>query len=111
MSNLDRIYDLNLDLVHKVQNDKMEFSLSDIDTSMFYVTFTRNKEVLDLKGKSMTFYIVKPNKGITNVNLKYDKDEERFYCDLTGECKDEKGTRRRRSWRSASVRPRSTGRR
>lgn len=91
MSNLDRIYDLNLDIVHKVKNDKMEFSLSDVDTSMFYVTFMRNKKVLDLKGNLITFYMVKPNNIITHIDLQYDSVEERFYCDLTGDCKDIKG--------------------
>ena len=84
MSNLDRIYNLNLDLVYKVQNDEMEFSLSDENTSVFYVTFTRNrKEVLNLRGKSVVFYMVKPNGNVVYTNLQYDLDQERFYCDLT----------------------------
>jgi hypothetical protein len=84
MSNLDRIYDLNLDLVYKVQNDEMEFSVNDVNTSMFYVTFTRNrKEVLNLRGKSVVFYIVKPNGNVVYTNLQYDLEQERFYCDLT----------------------------
>ena len=83
MSNLDKIYELNLDLVYKVQNDEMEFSLNDIDTSMFYVTFTRNKkDVLNLRGKSVVFYVIKPNGNAMYTNLQYDLAQEKFYCEL-----------------------------
>ena len=84
MSNLDRIYNLNLDLVYEVQNDDMEFSVNDVNTSVFYVTFTRNrKEVLNLRGKSVVFYVVKPNGNIVYTNLQYDLNQEKFYCDLS----------------------------
>ena len=60
MSNLDKNYMLKLDLVEKIKNDEMEFSLSDTGTSVFYVTITRNGEKVDLKNATATFYVMKP---------------------------------------------------
>lgn len=85
MSNLDKIYELHLDLVEDIKNDTMEFSKSDINTSMFYVVFTRNRrEVIDfdLENTSAIFYIVTPEGDVTYQRLEYDEDQEKFYCDL-----------------------------
>ncbi len=92
MSNLDKNYMLKLDLVEKIKNDEMEFSLSDNDTSVFYITITRNEEKVDLKNAQVTFYVIKPDKrSYKSTDLIYDSSKELFYCNLTNEFKDETG--------------------
>lgn len=89
MSNLDKNYMLKLDLAEKVKNDEMEFSLSDNDTSVFYVTITRQEEKVDLKNAQVTFYVIKPDKkSYKSTDLVYDNSKELFYCNLTTEFKD-----------------------
>ena len=92
MSNLDKNYMLKLDLVEKIKNDEMEFSLSDNDTSVFYITITRNEEKVDLKNAQVTFYVIKPDKrSYKSTDLIFDSSKELFYCNLTSEFKDETG--------------------
>lgn len=92
MSNLDKNYILHLDLVKKVKNDKMEFSLSDNGTSVFYVDFTKNKQSLKLEDEQVILYIVKPNKEDSlSMKLVFDEDMKLFYCSLPNEFKDEEG--------------------
>lgn len=92
MSNLDKNYMLKLDLVEKIKNDEMEFSISDNDTSVFYVVITRNQEKVDLKNAQVTFYVIKPDKkSYKSTNLVFDSSKELFYCNLTSEFKDKIG--------------------
>ena len=92
MSNLDKNYMLKLDLVEKIKNDEMEFSLSDNDTSVFYVVITRNEEKVDLKDKQVTFYVIKPDKrSYESTDLVFDSSKELFSCNLTNKFKDTVG--------------------
>ena len=88
MSNLDKNYMLKLDLVEKIKNDEMEFSLSDNDTSVFYVSITRNEEKVDLRDTQVTFYVIKPDKTYKSTTLTFDGTKELFSCNLTNEFKD-----------------------
>lgn len=93
MSNLDSKYIINLDLMQDTKNNTMHFNLSDSETSDFWINITRygvdiNEELLD---KTVTLYVVKPNKNVEFGNISYDSTEKMYYCNLSSEFKNIKG--------------------
>ena len=93
MSNLDSKYIINLDLMQDTKNNTMHFNLSDSETSDFWINITRytvdiNEELLD---KTVTLYVVKPNKNVEFENISYDSTEKMYYCNLSSEFKNIKG--------------------
>lgn len=94
MSNfLDSKYIINLDLMQDTRNNTMHFNLSDSETSDFWINITRytvdiNEELLD---KTVTLYVVKPNKNVEFGNISYDSTEKMYYCNLSSEFKNIKG--------------------
>ena len=95
MSNLDKKYSVNLDLINNIKNENMKFSLSDNETSDFYIKITKSMKSIDLTDKVVNLYVVKPNKNViyTTVNLCTESDETNlFYCDLPNNFKNIKGS-------------------
>ena len=95
MSNLDKKYSVNLDLINNIKNENMKFSLSDNETSDFYIKITKSMKSIDLTDKVVNLYVVKPNKNViyTTVNLCTKSDETNlFYCDLPNNFKNIKGS-------------------
>lgn len=93
MSNLDSKYIINLDLMQDTKNNTMHFNLSDSETSDFWINITRygvdiNEELLD---KTVTLYVIKPNKNVEFGNISYDSTEKMYYCNLSSEFKNIKG--------------------
>ena len=95
MSDLDKKYTIRLDLINNIQNEKMRFSLSDNETSDFYIKITKSMISIDLADKVVSLYVVKPNKNVvhTTVTL-YTKCKKAnvFYCDLPNNFKNIKGS-------------------
>ena len=95
MSNLDKKYSVNLDLINNIKNENMKFSLSDNETSDFYIKITKSMKSIDLTDKVVNLYVVKPNKNViyTTVNLCTENDATNlFYCDLPNNFKNIKGS-------------------
>lgn len=87
---LDKKYKaIYLDLISRKENGlKMEFSLSDNQTSDFYINITRNGFKIDLTGFKTVLYIKNPvgvilKKELTN----YDKQNNLYYCNLENKYK------------------------
>ena len=59
MSDLDKKYTIRLDLINNIQNEKMRFSLSDNETSDFYIKITKSTGKVDLTDKIVKLYVVK----------------------------------------------------
>lgn len=93
MSNLDSKYAINLDLIQESKNNIMYFSLSDNETSDFFINITRNGTGIneDLADKTVTLYVVKPNNNFNFLNLSYDDSKKMYYCNLSNEFKNIKG--------------------
>ena len=94
MSNLDKKYTIHLDLINNIQNKMMKFSLSDNETSDFYIKITKSLEKVDLTNKTITLYVVKPNKNVmyTIVTLYAEGEKTNvFYCDLPNDFKNIEG--------------------
>ena len=95
MSNLDKKYSIHLDLINNIKNENMKFSLSDNETSDFYIKITKSMISIDLADKVVSLYVVKPNKNVvhTTVTL-YTKCKKAnvFYCDLPNNFKNIKGS-------------------
>ena len=95
MSNLDKKYSIRLDLINNIQNENMKFSLSDNETSDFYIEITKSMKKIDLTNKTVRLYVVKPNKNViyTEITL-YTEDNKAnvFYCDLPNNFKNVKGS-------------------
>ena len=58
MSDLDKKYTIRLDLINNIQNEKMRFSLSDNETSDFYIKITKSTGKVDLTDKIVKLYVV-----------------------------------------------------
>ena len=95
MSNLDKKYSVNLDLINNIKNKNMKFSLSDNETSDFYIEITKSMKKIDLTNKTVRLYVVKPNKNViyTEITLYTEGNEPNvFYCDLPNNFKNVKGS-------------------
>ena len=95
MSDLDKKYTIYLDLINNIQNEKMRFSLSDNETSDFYINITKSMKKVDLTYKTVKLYVVKPNKNVIYTTVTpYTEcnDTNVFYCDLPNDFKNIKGT-------------------
>ena len=95
MSDLDKKYTIRLDLINNIQNEKMRFSLSDNETSDFYIKVTKSTGKVDLTDKTVKLYVVKPNKNVVYITVTpYTEcnDTNVFYCDLPNDFKNIKGT-------------------
>ena len=95
MSNLDKKYTIRLDLINNIQNENMRFSLSDNETSDFYINITKSTKKVDLTYKTVKLYVVKPNKNVIYTTITpYTEcnDTNVFYCDLPNDFKNIKGT-------------------
>lgn len=82
---LDKKYKfIQLDLILEEENNlNMVFSLSDNQTSDFYITIKKNNEKIDLSKYKTTLYIKNPKNTILHKELKdYDKTKNLFYCNL-----------------------------
>ena len=95
MSNLDKKYSIRLDLINNIRNENMKFSLSDNETSDFYIEITKSMKKIDLTNKTVSLYVVKPNKNViyTEITLYTEGNKPNvFYCDLPNDFKNIKGT-------------------
>ena len=91
---LDKKYKaIYLDLISRKENGlKMEFSLSDNQTSDFYINITRNGFKIDLTNFKTTLYIKNPNGDVLKKELtKYDKNNNLYYCNLEDKYKNIEG--------------------
>ena len=91
---LDKKYKaIYLDLISRKENDlKMEFSLSDNQTSDFYINITRNGFKIDLTNIKTTLYIKNPKGDVLKKELtKYDKNNNLYYCNLEDKYKNIEG--------------------
>ena len=91
---LDKKYKaIYLDLISRKENGlKMEFSLSDNQTSDFYINITRNGFKIDLTNFKTTLYIKNPNGDVLKKELtKYDKQNNLYYCNLEDKYKNIEG--------------------
>lgn len=91
---LDKRYKaMKLDLISdKEDNLLMKFSLSDNQTSDFYINITRDDSKINLSDYKTTLYIETPNKEILKKELtEYDETSNLYYCNLETEYKNEIG--------------------
>ena len=91
---LDKRYKaMKLDLISdKEDNLLMKFSLSDNQTSDFYINITRDNSKINLSDYKTTLYIETPNKEILKKELtEYDEASTLYYCNLETEYKNEVG--------------------
>lgn len=91
---LDKRYKpVEMDLVlEKMNNSLMRFSLSDNQTSDFYISITRNNGKIDLSDYKVVLYIKNPNDVILKKELtKYDTETNLFYCNLENKYKNING--------------------
>lgn len=92
---LDKKYKaICLDLILNTQNNlNMTFSLSDNQTSDFYININKNSLKIDLTGYKTTLYIKNPNNEILSKELtEYDKTNNLYYCNLENKYKNIEGT-------------------
>lgn len=92
---LDKKYKaISLDLILNTQNSlNMTFSLSDNQTSDFYININKNSLKIDLTGYKTTLYIKNPNNEILSKELtEYDKTSNLYYCNLENKYKNIEGT-------------------
>ena len=90
---LDKRYKaMKLDLISdKEDNLLMKFSLSDNQTSDFYINITRDNSKINLSDYKTTLYIETPNKEILKKELtEYDEASNLYYCNLETEYKKHK---------------------
>ena len=93
MSNLNTKYVVNLDLNAYIENEVLEFSLSDNNTSDFYINLSKNESDINKEASKniVTLYVVKPNGNFRYLDLVYDKDKRMYYCNLGEELKNVTG--------------------
>lgn len=82
---LDTKYIINLDLIKDVENGVMNFALSDVETSDFFVSIYNNGNLLFNKDYMVTVYIVKPNGNFRSIELTPKVNLKKYYCNLTGD--------------------------
>lgn len=91
---LDKKYKaIYLDLISRKENNlKMEFSLSDNQTSDFYINITKNGFKIDLTEFKITLYIKNPIGTILKKELtNYDRQNNLYYCNLENKYKNIEG--------------------
>ena len=82
---LDTKYIINLDLIKDVENGVMNFALSDVETSDFFVSIYNNGNLLYNKEYMVTVYIVKHNGNFRSIELTPKVNIKKYYCNLTDE--------------------------
>lgn len=93
MSILDKKYKLiKLDIVQKIYNDlNMIFSLSDNETSDFYLKITKNLVDIDLTDFSIVLWIKKPDGTTLDKTITQNIEDGLFYCNLENKYKNQEG--------------------
>lgn len=94
MSNLDSKYIINLGLMSDYENEIMKFSMSDKNTSDFFVNIIRNYTGMNrlLSKATLTLYVRKPDGTYLNMRLVYNKQKKMYYCNLGDEFTNLEGT-------------------
>lgn len=85
MSVLDKQYVIKLDLDRSTHNANMEFSISDLETSDFWIEIKKSKKTIDFSNYNVELYISKPNGNITTITVAFDLEKKMHYCDLSNE--------------------------
>ncbi len=88
---IDTKYKIELDLINHKSNKNMYFSMSDNETSDFYVCIKNNNEYVDLSNYEITLYVEKPNKITKEKKIKYVTEDNTAYCNLETDFKNIKG--------------------
>lgn len=93
MSILDKAYKLiHIDLIEKIFNDiNIIFSISDNETSDFYLKITKNLVDINLEKFSVTLWIKKPD-GTTVSKTIAQNEQGLFYCNLENKYKNQIGS-------------------
>ena len=87
MSALDKQYVIKLDLNKETYNEDMEFSISDLETSDFWIDIKKSRKTIDFTDYNVVLYITKPNGNIRTVEAVFDMENKMYYCNLTNETK------------------------
>lgn len=87
MSALDKQYVIKLDLNKETYNEDMEFSISDLETSDFWIDIKKSRKTIDFTDCNVVLYITKPNGNIRTVEAVFDMENKMYYCNLTNETK------------------------
>ena len=87
MSVLDKQYVIKLDLNKETYNEDMEFSISDLETSDFWIDIKKSRKTIDFTDYNVVLYITKPNGNIRTVEAVFDMENKMYYCNLTTETK------------------------
>ena len=87
MSALDKQYVIKLDLNKETYNEDMEFSISDLETSDFWIDIKKSRKTIDFTDFNVVLYITKPNGNIRTVEAVFDMENKMYYCNLTTETK------------------------
>lgn len=87
MSVLDKQYIIKLDLDRSTHNTNMEFSISDLETSDFWIEIKKSKKAIDFLNYNVELYISKPNGNIMTTTLAFDMEKKMHYCNLSSELK------------------------
>ena len=94
MSILDKKYKLaQLDINEKTYNSDLDmiFSLSDNETSDFYLKITKNSANIDLSNFSVVLWIKKPDGTTLPKTIQQNIEDGLFYCNLEDKYKNQKG--------------------
>lgn len=87
MSALDKQYVIKLDLNKETYNEDMEFSISDLETSDFWIDIKKSRKTIDFTDYNVVLYITKPNGNIRTLDAVFDVSNRMHYCNLTTETK------------------------
>ena len=87
MSALDKQYVIKLDLNKETYNEDMEFSISDLETSDFWIDIKKSRKTIDFTDCNIVLYITKPNGNIRTLDAVFDVSNRMHYCNLTTETK------------------------
>lgn len=79
-------------ILNKVNDIDLVFSISDLETSDFYVKVTKNNEEIDLKDFQTNLWILKQDGTTDTKDLTQDENElGLFYCNLENRYKNQVG--------------------
>lgn len=95
MSILDKRYKtISLDINTRIFNTdlNMIFSISDNETSDFYIKITKNLEDIDLSNYFVVLWIKKPDGTTLSKTVQQNIENGLFYCNLEEKLKDQVGT-------------------
>lgn len=90
MSNLDKKYNLRLDLQFRCNNSVMKFRQSDNKTSDFFIRITCGNKLINLDNAIVILAVIKPNQTAQAQFLEV--REGKIYADLNSNMKDQVGT-------------------